>query len=502
MLALGCKSKSEASASTLGLPETEPPSQPSPSLSKSEPAEEASEGSAKSAEVVDTQSELVPRGHQYYGVYVQGQKAGWAQQRVTSLPDGGTELWMKVIVRLARGDHETGMELLHINRYGPGPTGLLREISLEQTLPDGAKSTHHGVLEKSGFVMTVSAGGKTSRTVIEAPKETANDSVGAYLVPRLLQLGEGKTVVTHQFDPMTQRSIPIETTLTASAEKYMAGGMVTVLDVDGIDRVRGLKMRTRFAQTGMALEMVLGPGFKLVLEEKALAQDKSQGAPDLYRLSRVPIDTPIGRATEVKYLVVELDGLSPDVKLNDARQNLVGNRLEIKRLEMLDVPIVELTEAQQAHWLRATPFVDHESPTVRRLLKSITEKDIESRLRRMNSAVHRAIRYTLATAPLSASSILKEARGDCTEYTLVLVALLRSAGIPAREVSGLAYAGDGLGFAFHAWAEAYIDGRWIALDPTWNQFPIDATHIALSRDDPSPIVGMLGGVSLRLVERK
>ena len=118
--------------------------------------------------------------------------------------------------------------------------------------------------------------------------------------------------------------------------------------------------------------------------------------------------------------------------------------------------------------------------------------------------MHNAIRYTLATAPLSASEILRQGTGDCTEYSRALTAVLRADGIPAREVSGMAYAGDEFGFAFHAWVEAYINGRWVAFDPTWDQYPVDATHIAISRDDPSPIIGLLGGLSVKVlaVERK
>ena len=301
---------------------------------------------------------------------------------------------------------------------------------------------------------------------------------------------------------MTQKSLPIETTLVSANEKYLAGSTTTVLDVKGVDRARGLTMETRLSATGLALEMVIGPGFKLVLEDKALAQDQSHGAPDLYRLSRVPIDKPLGRAMAVSHLVVRIDGLSPDIDLSDERQRLSERRLEIRRLALDGVSKVKLDDDDRARWLRSTPFVDHESAPVRKLLAEVPDSTDEEKAKFLSTKIHHAIRYTLATAPLSASEILKEARGDCTEYTVAMVAALRAAGIPDREVSGLAYAGDGFGFAFHAWAEAYLDERWIALDPTWNQYPVDATHIAISRDDPSPIVGMLGGLSLQLIEKE
>ncbi len=124
-------------------------------------------------------------------------------------------------------------------------------------------------------------------------------------------------------------------------------------------------------------------------------------------------------------------------------------------------------------------------------------------MRRLTNAVHKALRYSLATAPVTASRILADRTGDCTEYGRLLAALLRALGLPAREVSGLAYTGDSdPGFAFHAWTEAYTGDRWLAADPTWNEVPIDATHIALSRDDPSAIVGLLGGVKAVVIARE
>ena len=55
------------------------------------------------------------------------------------------------------------------------------------------------------------------------------------------------------------------------------------------------------------------------------------------------------------------------------------------------------------------------------------------------------------------------------------MALARSAGLPARTVSGLIYLNDR--FYYHAWAEVYL-ADWIAVDPTFDQFPADAAQSA------------------------
>jgi transglutaminase-like putative cysteine protease len=75
-----------------------------------------------------------------------------------------------------------------------------------------------------------------------------------------------------------------------------------------------------------------------------------------------------------------------------------------------------------------------------------------------------------------AVSVLKNKRGDCNEHATLFTALARAAGVPARVAVGLVLQ-DGR-FLYHAWAEVWL-GRWLALDPTWRQFPADAGHVRL-----------------------
>ena len=81
-------------------------------------------------------------------------------------------------------------------------------------------------------------------------------------------------------------------------------------------------------------------------------------------------------------------------------------------------------------------------------------------------------------------AIIDQKLGDCTEYAQLFISLARLNGIPAREVSGLAYnyIDDNPMFYGHAWAEVWINGRWKEVDPGWNEFHIDATHIKLTDD--------------------
>ena len=94
-------------------------------------------------------------------------------------------------------------------------------------------------------------------------------------------------------------------------------------------------------------------------------------------------------------------------------------------------------------------------------------------------AARRVERLKALSADLpDALAVLREKKGDCKAHSVLLVALARAAGLPARPVSGLVETGDGR-FYYHQWAEIYA-GRWLPVDPVFNQVPADATHIKLN----------------------
>lgn len=76
----------------------------------------------------------------------------------------------------------------------------------------------------------------------------------------------------------------------------------------------------------------------------------------------------------------------------------------------------------------------------------------------------------------SALETLDNLQGDCNEHTTLAVAMMRSVGIPARPAVGIAYLPDRGRFFYHAWVEIWAGG-WIAVDPTFGQFPADIGHV-------------------------
>ncbi|MBM4378174.1 MAG: transglutaminase domain-containing protein, partial [Deltaproteobacteria bacterium] len=93
-----------------------------------------------------------------------------------------------------------------------------------------------------------------------------------------------------------------------------------------------------------------------------------------------------------------------------------------------------------------------------------------------------------------ATDVLASLTGDCTEHSLLAVALLRAAGIPARRVDGLLYLRqeDGVpALYWHEWTEAWVGG-WVQMDPTFNEEVAHATHLALGYEGDARITPLLG----------
>ena len=80
--------------------------------------------------------------------------------------------------------------------------------------------------------------------------------------------------------------------------------------------------------------------------------------------------------------------------------------------------------------------------------------------------------------PEDALYTLKTGRAVCVGFASLTAALMRAAGIPCKMIDGFGlnpgYAGgwtaQRLKETNHTWNEAYVDGRWIFIDATWNTF--------------------------------
>ena len=201
---------------------------------------------------------------------------------------------------------------------------------------------------------------------------------------------------------------------------------------------------------------------------------------DIYEATAIGADKKLREnLTELKVLLTGVDLEGFEVK--GYRQRLRGDTLTITREgEAALAATYALPNGGRrtvmAVFLEAEPLLESNSPEVRSLAIRIRGSESSPRVvaERINRWVYDSLRKEITVGVPSALATLRSRVGDCNEHTQLYVALARAAGIPARVAAGLAYL-DGK-FYYHAWPEVWLE-RWVAVDPTFGQFPADASHL-------------------------
>ncbi len=139
-----------------------------------------------------------------------------------------------------------------------------------------------------------------------------------------------------------------------------------------------------------------------------------------------------------------------------------------------------------APWLRPTDIIDADHPDILAFVArhAAGAADERERAVRLYRAVRDGIRYDPYTPfhlpeHYRSSRVLREGRGFCIPKASLLCAAARAAGIPARPGFAhvrnhlatrqlLDYLGSDL-FAWHAFAELYLGGKWVKATPAFNR---------------------------------
>ncbi len=109
-----------------------------------------------------------------------------------------------------------------------------------------------------------------------------------------------------------------------------------------------------------------------------------------------------------------------------------------------------------------------------------------SRVQGIRDWVLQRTRFTPNTsnATTSAMDTLVDGMGVCRDFAHLMIALCRAVNIPARFATGIDYGADpALGPTdFHAYVEAYLDGRWYIFDPSGTAIPMGFVRFGTGRD--------------------
>lgn len=257
-----------------------------------------------------------------------------------------------------------------------------------------------------------------------------------------------------------------------------------------------------------ALEAITDPAE--LLSQTSIAVTGKLSKPDqAYRVGYVLKPKPMARAAPTEFEIEPQIGQWFRKREDGAIQLLVSrNPEEIDRDGFTSVKsLPELADSESG------PIIDSASAEVRKLavLSKATEpRDIALDLTRTVKQLIGPGDYTRGFA--TASQTARDSVGDCTERAVLLAAMLRVREIPARVAAGLVYVGseDKPLMAYHMWTLAWIDDRWLALDPTSGRLaPADrivlaTSHLADGNEYRclAPVLAAIGRMEIEITNAK
>lgn len=461
--------------------------------------------------------------HRWFRIHFQDQPAGWVHE-VTRRD--GERITSEAITHLAIKRGRATIEVETTMRFVETADGEPIEMATTQKLP-GQESRKHVRFTDDGHIVTITQGGREHR---EKRPPFEDDwlppAAASRYIERQLERG-AETIRFRTLDPTIQLR-PFEATLEVlgserielpSGEVEAIKRRVTMSNLPGVSPIEyvdedGRMLKTTFTFGTFRMEMVA--------VDRALAQGKIE-APEILLDSLVNPDFSLVRPRELRRAAFRLsvdDGRFPDLPETAVqRVERVDESTAIVRID-LDRPGDEPAEAKtEAPGIRHTPMIDGEDPRIVDLAERAAGEaegdDPAARAEAMRRFVHGYMReVNLTVAMASASEVARQRRGDCTEHAVLLAALLKADGTPARVASGLIYARRFAGqrdvFGYHMWTQAWLDGRWVDLDPTLPpETPFDATHITLSTshlddghqvEDMNTLIPLLGRLSIEMAE--
>ena len=369
-----------------------------------------------------------------------------------------------------------GMKML-INRMGAKVEFLTSSETAES--PDGNLRSQHSSLKSSGQAMntdvsrksgslevTTGAAGKTYTQSLAAPDRLCGPAGLEQLTVHNLK-DPGDTVSCETFIAELGKLGAIRRTLVAEQKDHsrsieeelegLPGKSNLLLAADGSLRERRQAMPfgellIRLSDRATALSMSEGGSLPDEMYDRTLARSKI----------RLPDPRSIQR------LKLRITFKQPDLglpNLNGENQRVLektGNTLLLEVRQPAPPSASERAGTAAAEFLQPNSIVQSDDPQVRSIAKEAAGASGFPAARKLQDWVANHLKFDAGIALAPASEVIRDRRGTCIAYAVLLASLARSAGIPSRVAIGSVYE-EGI-WGGHAWTELRIGNRWIPLD--------------------------------------
>jgi transglutaminase-like putative cysteine protease len=448
---------------------------------------------------------------QWRGVYYRGEKLGFTVSQTIPTADGfelqeDGRLQMTLLGATTAASIRTTAQ---VNREfvlqsfefsldpGTGPVVVRGEVG-------GGPATE----TKPRLRLHVTTAGRTRTSELELDEPPTL----ALNMSRRLASGGLTTGARHEwtvFDPATLRNAPVIVQVGRREIVRAGGNPIPAFRVEM--EFAGLRTTSWVTDTGEVVREESPMGLISVRETAeratALAVPGQMRSDMLQASAIVPVMTQrLDEPRDVRRIRVRLDGVDlSGLDLDGVGQSAAGNIVEIADAGQLEAGPADPSVAR---YLSPEPLLESDAPEIRDEAQKAVDRVTTNRARA--EALTRYVNGLIDKKPTvslpSALEVLRTRIGDCNEHTALYVAMARSIGLPARIAVGLVFVHGA--FYYHAWPEVYVDegagrGLWLPVDPTFNQFPVDTTHLRLARgglDKQATIMPMIGRLKMTVLD--
>ena len=441
-----------------------------------------------------------PRGGEYFGLYLVDKKVGWYFTDLEQVPGRPEVRSVADFVFKAVVGNNTAERRHHEERiYESRPGGKLLSFVIKDE-GDGGNQVLVGKATPSGFGVKRHRPGQTDDTFTLPPvQETVEDA--DQLRVALLR---GKEVSGMALDGTDLGQYRMTTAPVAEERRVVNGVSVLLRKASIVSEKEKVPMQAVVAPDGAVVEMSYGSAMIGRAEPKSVAERLDRV--EIFGLTRLvlPAAPPASARKVPGEWTLVVSGFPEKFHRKTDRQTYrtLGNGKSEVTIRAAPPALGKLVKRgapnppDTAEYLKSSILVESDNPAIVAKAKEIAggETDAYAAAKKVVAWVGRTMKKDYGASADRATDVLRTLRGDCTEHSLLSIALLRALGIPARRVDGVVYVQneDGIpALYWHEWVEAWV-GTWTQLDPTFGQPVADATHLTLGEESSAEIMPLLG----------
>lgn len=439
-----------------------------------------------------------PARESWDAIFIGNSKVGHINTKVTKLKSGTRDLLrveVTTVLEYKRQNDRVRMRL----RYGTIETPEGSILRLDNRLVMGPSELKtSGDVVNGKMPLVVETNGRKQTTVLDWPAEVRGP-YGPELSMARQPLKPGEVRAVKTFIPLLNK-IGV-TNLAARQDEEIELGRGTKLKLLKVDTwvtmpdgsmPSELKTTYWVDKSGQILKSFTdvygGQATYRTTREGALAST-GLAELDLIRQTTIKVARKLPNPEAAREVVYQLSIRDDDlgsILPNDGRQTftpVAGSNNRRGSLLVKTNASAVAAAAPDADYLKSNALIQSDDPVVIELARKAVSGAADARSKAVNITRWVAKNLTeknFSSAFAPASEVAKTLSGDCTEHSVLVAAMCRSQGIPARVAVGLVYATTIDGFGFHMWNEVLLNGRWVALDAALDQIDVDATHIKLT----------------------